>query len=94
MEARTLVILTLILGVAAIAIYVMASVATNGPTKSPPGQYPLDEARPQWPVKESTKAYAPSKSMGSDVVVSSEPKPAKAVCADSDECPPSLQMSN
>jgi hypothetical protein len=92
MDARSLVILTLVLGVAAIAVYVLASISTNKEPRSPPGQYPLDATRPQWPVKEATKAYAPSKSMGSDAVVSTEPKPAKAVCAESDECYNSLQL--
>ena len=92
MEARTFVILTLILGLAAIAVYMFASVSTTRQKPSPPGQYPLDAERPQWPVKEATKSYAPAKSMGSDVVVSTDVKPAKAVCADSDECPPSLQL--
>jgi len=92
METRTLVILTLILGLAAIAVYMFANARSSGQKPSPPGQYPLEEPRPQWPVKEATKGYAPTKSMGSDVVVSTEPKPAKAVCADSNECPPSLEL--
>jgi len=40
-------------------------------TPVPPGQYPLNQRRPQWPLEKRSAPYHPKKGMGSDKVKSS-----------------------
>jgi hypothetical protein len=47
----------------------------------PPGQYPLDAPRPEWPATDRTRPYSPAAGMGSDAVAgAAEPVPIKAAC--------------
>ena len=47
----------------------------------PPGQYPIDESRFQWPVRVRTAPYYPLKGMGSDTVAFTDAPTAKVSCA-------------
>ena len=38
----------------------------------PPGQFPLDAPRPEWPASSHTVSYSPAQGMGSDKVVYAE----------------------
>jgi hypothetical protein len=62
---------------------------TNSVTDAPPppGQYPLDAARYEWPAKARTAAYRPSNSTGSNDAAIAGTKDAKAICALSSTCP-------
>lgn len=52
----------------------------------PPGQYPLDKVRPEWPGQERILPYRPSRDMGSDAFVSTEGADTKAKCAMMTSC--------
>ncbi len=55
-------------------------------TGTPPGQYPVDAARWEWPVSVRTKEYAPARSMGSDSAEGLTSDSAKVVCATQTAC--------
>jgi hypothetical protein len=46
----------------------------------PPGQYPLDTARPEWTAAERVRPYQPGPSMGSDVPTSANVTGPKVAC--------------
>jgi len=48
---------------------------------SPPGQYPLNQIRFEWPVKTVQQPYRPTGGMGSDETVAYDPLDVKAKCA-------------
>ena len=60
-SATLFVIAVLLIGAAVLMIWQpLRSVFVTGAV---PGQYPIDAARPEWPVKEVTKAYRPGPEM-------------------------------
>lgn len=52
---------------------------------TPPGQYPLDEKRPQWPATRTAHPYKPATDMGSDAPPLSVTD-VKFTCGVSDVC--------
>lgn len=56
---------------------------------APPGQYPINSKRPEWPVEEQAKSYGPGPEMGSNVIQSTGEEAAapKVRCATSSTCP-------
>jgi hypothetical protein len=46
-----------------------------------PGQYPLEDPRPQWPGVARTVPYRPSETMGSDAAISADVTGPKVACA-------------
>jgi hypothetical protein len=77
-----IVIVFLLVGVIAFTWWPRASIASM----TPPGQYPIDEPRFEWPMKERIKAYRPGKTMGSDGIVEQDAAPIKARCALATSC--------
>jgi hypothetical protein len=80
----TTIIGFLIIGLIALALWPMGAATPFDP--SPPGQYPLDAPRPEWPASERVKAYKPAASLGSNTVNFSSGAP-KVRCALSRTCP-------
>jgi hypothetical protein len=82
--AVTLILGFLIVGLIALTLWPMGTAKPFDP--SPPGQYPLDAPRPEWPASERVKAYKPAASLGSNTVSFSSVSP-KVRCALSTTCP-------
>jgi hypothetical protein len=84
MKASTVTtIAVLILG----AILITHMYITNSSSSySPPGQYPINATRPQWPVTERVAYYRPGAAMGSDMVSFPGGSDAKGRCATSNTC--------
>ena len=60
-SATLFVIAVLLIGAAVLMLWQpLRSMFVSGAV---PGQYPIDAARPEWPVKEVTKAYRPAPEM-------------------------------
>jgi len=48
---------------------------------TPPGQYPLNSPRPEWPATDRVRPYSPAAGMGSDSVgAGTAAAPPKAAC--------------
>jgi hypothetical protein len=73
------------------ALFVAAAVLTWWTTTpaafaaepTPPGQYPLNAPRPEWPATERTRPYSPAAGMGSDAIgaaAAAASPPPKAAC--------------
>jgi hypothetical protein len=62
MRSATVFVIAVLLIAAALLMFwqPLRSVFVTGAV---PGQYPIDTARPEWPVKEVTKAYRPAAEM-------------------------------
>ena len=99
MRNTTLIVAgTLLLG-AALLTWWPAQTNSESITPPPPGQYPLDAARYEWPAKARTAAYRPSSTAtrgnsdfitaatGSNDAAIAGTKDAKAICALSPTCP-------
>lgn len=69
----------LVLAVALVTLTMGPSV-TPSFVSSPPGQYPLNQGRPQWPSIQSLGLYRPQGDLGSDRVVTHDPADAKFRC--------------
>ena len=69
----------LILAVALVTVTMRPSV-TPSFESSPPGQYPLNQERPEWPLIQSLGLYRPQGDLGSDHIVTHDPADAKFRC--------------
>jgi hypothetical protein len=67
----------LVLGV--VILLVMGTVQRLFAT-SPPGQYPLETPRQEWPVTEQVRPFRPGPHMGVDVPVSTDVTGPKVAC--------------
>ncbi len=74
----------LILGIILITLWVGYRRTMVGAV--PPGQYPLDQVRPDWPGQERILPYRPDRQMGSDDFVSTDGADTKAKCAMMTSC--------
>lgn len=70
----------------AIALVTMMPAVVPSFDPSPPGQYPLNQRRPQWPSIQSIGLYRPQGDLGSDRIVSHEPADAKLRCGTESGC--------
>ncbi len=63
-----IVTVTVLLMAAAIFLTFWLRADSAADTRVPPGQYPVDAARFEWPVTERVAVYGPAKGMGSNKV--------------------------
>ena len=59
MRASLFVAAVLLLGAAAITFFLSQGEGSPFVRPSPPGQYPLNELRPEWPAKRVVREYRP-----------------------------------
>jgi hypothetical protein len=79
MRSAVLTIVAFLLaGALILTLWPRARAAISG---APPGQYPIDEPRFQWPASIRTAPYYPRKGMGSDTVAFTDGPEAKVSCA-------------
>ncbi len=78
------IVVFLLVAAVLLTLWMSRSVATADAT--PPGQYPVDAARFQWPATEVTAAYGPTKGMGSNKVRFAGGEDTKARCASDTTC--------
>lgn len=86
MRSTTIIVVgTLLLGAALLSWWpTQTNRATVEP--SPPGQYPLEAVRYEWPTTTQTAPYRPSATTGSNDAAAAV-KDAKTACALSPTCP-------
>jgi hypothetical protein len=87
------VVLFLIVGIIVLSFWSYGIQRDASTYDASPGQYPIDDVRYEWPVKERRRTYRPTSGMGSDAVVGGRTGVAaapKVVCALSDTCPEAL----
>ena len=77
---------TVLLLAAAVLLTLWISRSTAATDATPPGQYPLDAARFEWPATERVAVYGPAKGMGSNKVRFAGGDDVKARCATASEC--------
>lgn len=65
---------------------------TGAASPTPPGQYPLEAPRPEWPVSVVSRSFRPAEDMGSDDVSASSSTEPKFRCAVSDTCSSDLMI--
>lgn len=78
--------LTVLLLAAAVLLTLWSSRSAAEVDQTPPGQYPVDAARFEWPVTERVAAYGPAKGMGSNKVRFAGGDDVKARCATAADC--------
>ena len=66
--------------VLAVALVTVFPSVTPSFISSPPGQYPLNQGRPEWPSIQSLGLYRPQGDLGSDRIVNHDPADAKFRC--------------
>ena len=77
---------TVLLLAAAVLLTLWTSRSAAATDATPPGQYPLDVARFEWPATERVAAYGPAKGMGSNKVHFAGGDDVKGRCATASEC--------
>ena len=77
---------TVLLLAAAVLLTLWSSRSAAATDATPPGQYPVDAARFEWPTTERVAAYGPAKGMGSNKVRFAGGDDIKAHCATAAEC--------
>lgn len=82
MRPAAWLVIAALFAAAAVLTWWTSSPAAFASEPTPPGQYPLNVRRPEWPATERTRPYSPAAGMGSDAVAggASEPVPPKAAC--------------
>jgi len=81
MRTAAWLVIAVLLAAAAALTWWQTTPAAFAAAPVPPGQYPLDAPRPEWPATDRTRPYSPAAGMGSDTVAGAgEPVPPKAAC--------------
>lgn len=68
----------LLIGAALLTLWPAAAATLS---QTPPGQYPLQQSRWQWPVTVREAPYHPRKGMGTNTVAFTDPPAQKLTCA-------------
>jgi hypothetical protein len=77
---------TVLLLVAAVLLTLWSSRSAVEVDQTPPGQYPVDAVRFEWPATEHVAGYGPAKGMGSNKVRFAGGDDIKGHCATASEC--------
>lgn len=83
MRATAWIVIAVLFVAAAVLTWWTSTPPAFASEPTPPGQYPLDARRPEWPATERVRPYSPAAGMGSDAIgtgAGGAAAPPKAVC--------------